>query len=353
MRPSERNIMGFPAQRLRRLRQSEAIRELVRENTLSARNFILPLFVVPGNKIRREIASLPGNYHLSIDCLVEEAIAARDIGIPAVLLFGVPEAKDEQASGAYAEHGIVQEAVRALKTTVPEILVITDGCPCEYTLNAHCGIIRNGYLDNDASLELITKIAVSHAEAGSDMVAPASMLDGQIQAMRQALDLHGFQNLPIMAYSAKFASKLYDPFFKEGTHSTLSFGDKRTHQMDCSNSDEAMREIALDIEEGADIVMVKPALFYLDVVYRAKQEFKMPLAVYDVSGEYAMIDAAARLGRLDRDAIMMEALTCMKRAGADIIITYFAKRAAELLHRNQRSGETHSGRDILVEEWAI
>ena len=199
--------MGFPARRLRRLRQSEAIRGLVRENKLSASNFILPLFAVPGSKIRREIASLPGNYHLSIDCLVEEAIAARDLGISAVLLFGVPETKDEQASGAYAQHGIVQEAVRALKSTVPEMLVITDVCPCEYTLNGHCGIIRNGYLDNDASLELITKITLSHAEAGSDMVAPASMLDGQIQAMRQALDSHGFQNLPIMAYSAKFASK--------------------------------------------------------------------------------------------------------------------------------------------------
>ena len=343
--------MGFPARRLRRLRQNEAIRGLVRENKLSASNFILPLFVVPGTTIKREIAALPGNYHLSIDCLVEEAIAARDLGIPAVLLFGVPEpeTKDEQASGAYSPDGIVQQAVRALKSTVPEMLVITDVCPCEYTLNGHCGIIHNGYLDNDASLELITKITLSHAEAGSDMVAPAAMLDGQIRAMREALDSRGFHNLPIMAYSAKFASQLYAPFFKEGTHSTLSFGDKRTHQMDFSNSDEAMREIALDIEEGADIVMVKPALFYLDVVYRAKQEFKMPLAVYDVSGEYAMIDAAARLGRLDRDAIMLEALTCMKRAGADIIITYFAKRAAELLERKERSGFTHLGHDVLQE----
>jgi len=345
--------MGFPARRLRRLRQSEAIRGLVRENHLSASNFILPLFAVPGSKIKREIAALPGNYHLSIDCLVEEAIAARDLGIPAILLFGVPETKDEQASGAYSQHGIVQEAVRALKSTVPEILVITDVCPCEYTLNGHCGVIHNGYLDNDTSLELIRKITLSHAEAGSDMVAPASMLDGQIQTMRQALDAHGFQNLPIMAYSAKFASKLYDPFFKEGTHSTMLFGDKRTHQMDFSNSDEAMREIALDIEEGADIVMVKPALFYLDVVYRAKQEFKMPLAVYDVSGEYAMIDAAARLGRLDRDAIMLEALTCMKRAGADIIITYFAKRAAELLRRQEYSGSIHSEPEVSEAEWVI
>jgi porphobilinogen synthase len=345
--------MGFPARRLRRLRQSEAIRGLVRENKLSVSSFILPLFVVPGSGIKREIAALPGNYHLSIDCLVEEAIAARDLGISAVLLFGVPATKDEQGSGSFAQHGIVQEAVRALKSNVPEVLVITDVCPCEYTLNGHCGIIRNGYLDNDASLDLIAKITLSHAEAGSDMVAPASMLDGQIQTMRQALDSQGFHNLPIMAYSAKFASKLYDPFFKEGTHSAVAFGDKRTHQMDCSNSDEAMREIALDIEEGADIVMVKPALFYLDVVYRAKQEFRMPLAVYDVSGEYAMIDAAARLGRLNRDAIMMEALTCMKRAGADIIITYFAKRAAELLNHMQRSGSVPRELEVVEEEWAI
>jgi len=327
--------MGFPSQRLRRLRTNEAVRGLVRENYLSASNFILPLFAVPGTGVKREIAALPGNFQLSVDCLVEEAVEARALGIPAVLLFGVPKSKDERASGSYAEDGIVQEAVRAVKHAVPGILVITDVCACEYTTNGHCGVIKDGYLDNDSSLDLIAKIALSHAEAGSDMVAPAAMLDGQIQAIRKALDTHGFENLPIMAYSAKFASKLYDPFFKEGTQSAVSFGDKRTHQMDFFNSDEAMREIALDIEEGADIVMVKPALFYLDIVYRAKQEFRMPLAVYDVSGEYAMIDAAARMGRLDRDAIMLEALTCMKRAGADIIITYFAKRAAELLRQNE------------------
>jgi porphobilinogen synthase len=242
----------FTHGRFRRLRQSEAFRRLAK-NTLSARNFILPLFAVPGSKIKREISSLSGNYHLSIDCLVEEAIAARDLGIAAVLLFGVPEDKDEQTSGAHPRHGIVQEAVRALKHTVPEMLVITDVCPCEYTLNGHCGIIRNGYLDNDSSLELITKITLSHAEAGSDMVAPGSMLDGQIQAMRHALDSNGCQNLPIMTYSAKFAAKLYDPFFKEGTHSALSFGDKRTHQMDCPNSDEAMREIARRWERSSGI----------------------------------------------------------------------------------------------------
>jgi porphobilinogen synthase len=333
--------MGFPAQRLRRLRTNEGIRALVRENHLSASNFVLPLFAVPGSKVKREIESLAGNYQLSIDCLVEEALEAYALGIPAVLLFGVPKTKDEQASGSYAQDGIVQEAVRAVKQAVPGLVVITDVCACEYTLNGHCGIIKDGYLENDLSLDLIARIALSHAQAGADMVAPAAMLDGQIQAIRKTLDSNGFQNLPIMAYSVKYASKLYDPFFKEGTQSAVSFGDKRTHQMDFFNSDEAMREIVLDIEEGADIVMVKPALFYLDVVYRAKQEFQMPLAVYNVSGEYAMIDAAARLGRLDRDAIMLEALTCMKRAGADIIITYFAKRAAELLQHNEHLAHSH------------
>jgi porphobilinogen synthase len=325
--------MAFPTQRPRRLRQNEALRQLVRETTLSVRDFIYPLFVMPGHGIKKEIDALPGNYHLSIDCLIEEAKEARDLGINNFLLFGVPDVvdKNEQATAAYAPTGIVQEALRALKSMVPEILVITDVCPCEYTSHGHCGIIENGYLVNDASVELLAKIAVSHAEAGSDMVAPAAMLDGQIQAMRQALDSRGFQNLPIMAYSAKYASKLYDPFFKEGTKSTLSFGDKRTHQMDFGNSDEAMREIAMDIEQGADIVMVKPALFYLDVVYRAKQEFHVPLAVYNVSGEYAMIESAAQLGRLNKDAIMLEALTCLKRAGADLIITYFAKQAARLI----------------------
>lgn len=344
--------MGFPVQRMRRLRQNEAMRGLVRENRLSASRFILPLFAVPGKRIRREIASLPGNCQLSIDCLVDEALAARDLGIPAVLLFGVPESRDEQASGSYAQNGIVQEAVRALKRAVPDLVVITDVCACEYTLNGHCGFIRDGYLQNDASLELITRITLSHAEAGSDIVAPAAMLDGQIQYMREVLDTHGFENLPIMAYAAKFASKLYDPFFKEGTQSAVTFGDKRTHQMDVANSDEAMREIALDIEEGADIIMVKPALFYLDIVQRAKKEFQMPLAVYNVSGEYAMIDAAARLGRLNRDAIMLEALTCMKRAGADLIVTYFAKRAAALLQGVHTTDDAAVDRAVLEEALA-
>jgi porphobilinogen synthase len=327
--------MGFPVRRLRRLRQNGNFRDLVRETHLNTKDFILPLFAVPGSGIRKEIAALPENYHLSIDCLVEEARQVRDLGIPAVLLFGVPEHKDDCGSGAYAPDGIVQQAVRAIKRTVPDLLVITDVCPCEYTTHGHCGIIENGYLVNDLSLELLQKITLSHAQAGADMVAPAAMLDGEIRAMREVLDANRFHNLPIMGYSAKYASKLYDPFFKEGTHSTLAFGDKRTHQMDYSNSDEALREIALDIEEGVDIIMVKPALFYLDVVYRAKKEFQMPLAVYNVSGEYAMIDAAAKMGRLNRDAIMLEALTSLKRAGADLIITYFAKRAAKLLSEQQ------------------
>jgi porphobilinogen synthase len=345
--------MSYPIQRPRRLRQSEAIRALVRENDLSPHRFVLPLFVVPGRKIRREIESLPEQYQLSIDCLVDEAMAARDAGVPAVLLFGVPERKDERASESYAADGIVQRAVRALKQRVPGLIVITDVCPCEYTSSGHCGVLKNGYLDNDASLELMEKITLSHAEAGSDMVAPAAMLDGQIHVMRQALDARGFTNLPIMAYSAKYASRLYDPFFKEGTNSGPCSGDKKSHQLDPANSDEAMREIAMDIEEGADIVMVKPALFYLDVVYRAKQQFQMPLAVYDVSGEYAMIDAASLLGRLQRDAIMLEALTCMKRAGADIIITYFAKHAAELMLRGESWAFAHLGSRAAEKELAV
>ena len=344
--------MAYPAQRLRRLRQSETMRALVRENELSVGKFILPLFAVPGRGVRREIPSLPGNYHLSIDCLVDEAAVARDMGIPAVLLFGVPEARDELATGAFAPDGIVQQAVRLLKRTIPGLIVITDDCACEYTATGHCGYIRNGYLDNDSSLELIAKIAVSHAEAGSDIVAPACMLDGQIQTMRQALDNRGFANLPIMAYAAKFASSLYDPFFREGTNSKVKFGDKKTHQMDFSNSNEAMREIALDVQEGADIIMVKPALFYLDVIARAKSDFHMPLAAYNVSGEYAMIDAAARLGRLNSDAIMIEALTAIRRAGADLIITYFAKRAAELLQRHEPAFASHADRSVVEEALA-
>ncbi len=325
--------MSYPAQRLRRLRQNTGFRRLVRETSISTDDLILPLFVVPGHGIKKEMSSLPENYHLSIDCLVEEAKEINDLGVSAILLFGVPEndVKDDQATGAYCPNGIVQRAVRAVKDAVPDLMVITDVCLCEYTPHSHCGILKDGYLMNDLSLELLAKTAVSHAEAGSDMVAPAAMLDGQIGTLRRALDAGGFENLPIMAYSAKYASKLYDPFFREGTQSALAHGDKRTHQMPISNSNEAMREIALDIEEGADIIIVKPGLFCLDIIYRAKQQFQMPIAAYNVSGEYAMIDAAARLGRLDKNAILFEALASLKRAGSDILITYAAKQAARCL----------------------
>jgi len=325
--------MSFPAQRLRRLRQNTGFRRLVRETSISTDDLILPLFVVPGHGIKKEMSSLPENYHLSIDCLVEEAKEIQDLGVSSILLFGVTEndVKDDQATGAYCPNGIVQRAVRAVKDAVPDLMVITDVCLCEYTPHSHCGILKDGYLMNDLSLELLAKTAVSHADAGSDMVAPAAMLDGQIGTLRRALDASGFENLPIMAYSAKYASKLYDPFFREGTQSALAHGDKRTHQMPISNSNEAMREIALDIEEGADIIIVKPGLFCLDIIYRAKQQFQMPIAAYNVSGEYAMIDAAARLGRLDKNAILFEALASLKRAGSDILITYAAKQAARCL----------------------
>ncbi|HNY25797.1 MAG TPA: porphobilinogen synthase [Candidatus Sumerlaeota bacterium] len=328
--------MGFPVQRLRRLRQTDSLRRMVTETKISTDDFILPFFVVHGSGIKEEIEVLPGNYHLSVDKLVDEVKEARDLGIPAILLFGLPQEKNPAASEAYCSNGVVQQAIRVLKREVPDITVITDVCLCEYTEHGHCGIVENGYLLNDASLELIEKTTLSHAEAGVDMVAPAAMLDGQIARMRTALDAHDFQNVCIMGYSAKFASKLYDPFFKGGTKSAVSFGDKRSHQMNFANSDEAMREIALDIEEGADIVMVKPGIFYLDIVYRAKQTFGMPLAVYNVSGEYAMIKSADAMGRINGPAIMMELLTSYKRAGADLIITYFAKEAARLLKNQER-----------------
>jgi porphobilinogen synthase len=324
---------GFPVQRMRRLRRNENLRRMVRETSLSIDDFVLPMFVVHGTGVRQEIGALPGNYHLSIDCLVDEAREVKKLGIPAVLLFGLPERKDEAASEAYASDGIVQRAVRALKKEVPGLLVITDVCMCEYTPHGHCGILNDGYLDNDRTLELIAMTTLSHAQAGSDIMAPAAMVDGQIAAMRRILDDNGLVDKILMGYSAKYASKLYDPFFKHGTKSAVAFGDKKTHQMDFGNSDEAMREIALDIEEGADIVMVKPAMFYLDIVYRAKEKYQMPLAVYNVSGEYTMIKAAAEMGKIDEKAVMMETMMAFKRAGADIIITYFAKELAKILQQ--------------------
>ena len=291
--------MSFPIHRLRRLRKNENLRKMVRETSLSVNDFIQPMFVVHGSGIKKEISVLPGNYHLSVDSLVDEVKKIRDLGIPAIILFGLPEKKDEMGSEAYASDGIVQRAVRAIKNEITDVVVITDVCLCEYTTHGHCGIIKGGYVDNDSTLELFAKTALSQVEAGADIVAPAGMMDGQIRAMRTILDEHGHSGTAIMGYSAKFASKLYDPFFKHGTQSIVAFGDKKSHQMDFANSDEAMREIALDIEEGADIVMVKPAMYYLDIVYRAKEEFGMPLAVYNVSGEYTMIKSAAELGRLN------------------------------------------------------
>jgi porphobilinogen synthase len=305
---------------------------MVAETSLSVDDLVLPLFVVHGSGIREEIQALPGTYHLSVDRLVEEVREVRDLGIPAVLLFGLPAVKDEAATEAYASDGIVQQAVRALKDEIPDMLVATDVCMCEYMTHGHCGVVVDGYVENDLTLDLIARTALSHAEAGVDIVAPAGMMDGQIRAIRTILDEHEYTSTVVMAYAAKYASKLYDPFFRHGTESSVAFGDKKTHQMDFANANEAMRELALDAEEGADILMVKPALFYLDIVRRAKEEFDLPLAVYNVSGEYAMLKAAAARGLIDEEAVMMETMLAFKRAGADVIITYFAKQVARALH---------------------
>jgi porphobilinogen synthase len=307
---------------------------MVRENAISVNDLIYPMFVVHGNNIKNEISVLPGNYHLSIDRLVEDVKEVRDLGIPAIILFGIPEKKDELATEAYSPKGIVQMAVSAVKKEVPEMIVITDVCMCEYTHHGHCGIMKDGYLENDSTLELFAKTTLSFANVGVDMVAPAGMIDGQIKAMRSILDENGYTETLIMSYAAKYSSKLFDPFFKGGTESTVAFGDKKTHQMDVGNAEEALREIALDIEEGADIVMVKPAMYFLDIVYRAKEKFGMPLAVYNVSGEYTMIKSAAEMGRIDEQSVMLESLTSFKRAGADIILTYFAKDVARLLNQS-------------------
>jgi len=319
-----------PFARLRRLRYSGALRRLVRETRLSAEDFVYPLFVVHGSGVRNAIPSMPGQYQLSLDQLPAEAQELRALGIPAVLLFGIPASKDEQASEAYAPDGIVQQAVRALKQADPDLLVVTDVCLCEYTSHGHCGIVRDGDVDNDATLPLLAQTALSHAQAGADMVAPSAMMDGQVAAIRQTLDENGFAQTPIMAYAAKYASAFYGPF-REAAESTPQFGDRCGYQMDPANAREALREIESDVAEGADIVMVKPALAYLDVLARARQRFDLPLATYNVSGEYAMIKAAAANGWLDERRIVLEVLTAIKRAGADIVITYHAKEAARWL----------------------
>jgi porphobilinogen synthase len=322
--------MAFPTHRPRRLRRSETIRTLVRETRLTASSLIYPLFVCPGSKVKDEIKSMPGNYRWSVDLLVDECRAAYDLGIPAVILFGIPETKDEVGSGAYHPEGIVQRAVRALKKEVPKLVVICDLCLCEYTSHGHCGAVKNGEIDNDSTLDLLARTALAQARAGADMVAPSDMMDGRVGRIRAALDAQSFTQIPIMAYSAKYASGFYGPF-REAADSTPQFGDRRSHQMDPANQREALREIALDIEEGADIIMVKPALPYLDIIALARRRFEVPIAAYQVSGEFSLIEAAARMGWIDRERIILESLTCIRRAGADIILTYFAKDAARLL----------------------
>jgi porphobilinogen synthase len=305
---------------------------MIRETRLSVDNLIYPLFVVPGTKVKKPITSMPGNFQMSVDHIVQEAARMKTLGIPAVLLFGIPEKKDEIASGALAKDGIIQQATREIKNKVPDILVITDVCLCEYMSHGHCGMIEKGEVMNDLTLEVLAEQAVSHAKAGADMVAPSAMMDGQIGALREGLDEAGFDAVPIMAYSAKYASCFYGPF-REAAESAPSFGDRRSYQMDPANSDEAIREITLDVAEGADIIMVKPALPYLDVIRRAKEEFDLPLAAYNVSGEFAMVKAAAQMGWIDGERAMLESLTAIRRAGADMIITYFAPEAAPLLAR--------------------
>ena len=326
--------MPFPVYRPRRLRESPLLRSMVRETSLRIDDFVYPLFAVHGRGVREPIGSMPGQYRLSIDELLKECKDAASMGIPAVLLFGLPRDKDPRGTEAYAEDGIIQQAVRAVKDTIPDLLVITDVCLCEYTSHGRCGVVEDGRIKNDPTLELIARTAVSHAEAGADLIAPSDMMDGRVAAIREGLDESGFPETPIMAYSAKYASAFYGPF-REAADSTPQFGDRRSYQMDPANAIEAMREVALDVDEGADIVMVKPALPYLDVIARVKGEFGLPVAAYSVSGEYAMLKAAGQLGWLDEDRAVLEALTGIRRAGADIIITYFAKDAARLIEQGR------------------
>ena len=323
-----RNLVHRP----RRLRRSPALRNLVRETKLTAHDFILPLFISEKIKAPRSIASMPGVSQLTVRDAVEEAKRARDLGLQAILLFGIPAQKDEQASGAYAEDGIVQQALREIKSTCPELVVITDVCLCEYTSHGHCGVTRmdgdHFHVLNDETVDLLVQTALSHAAAGADLVAPSDMMDGRIGAIRKALDAAGFENTGIMSYAAKFASVFYGPF-REAAESPPQFGDRRTYQMDCANADEALREVALDVDEGADILLIKPALPYLDLVWRVRERFAKPTAVYHVSGEYAMVKAAVEKGCFEERAAVLELMTSMKRAGADVIITYWAKDLAE------------------------
>ena len=322
--------MPFPTHRLRRLRATEALRGLVRETRLHPGQFILPLFVCPGEGVKREIGAMPGNYQMSLDEIVKECAEVQALGIGGIILFGLPESKDEMASGAYDDNGIVQRAIRAIRKEVPGLLIVTDVCNCEYTSHGHCGFVKGGDVDNDVTLQWLAKSALSHARAGADIVAPSDMMDGRVWAIRQALDANGYEKTPILSYAAKFASVFYGPF-REAADSAPQFGDRRSYQMDPANAREAMQEIELDLQEGADMIMVKPAMPYLDLISQARRRFEVPIAAYQVSGEYSMIVAAARNGWLDHDRAMIESLTSITRAGAGIILTYFAKPAARLL----------------------
>ena len=320
----------FPIYRPRRLRANENLRRLIRETTLSVNDLIYPMFVVHGHNTATEISAMPGCYQYSVDSLVTAAKELAALGIPGTILFGIPETKDPFGSEAYADDGIIQQAVRAIKDAVPDLLVMTDVCLCEYTDHGHCGVVEAGEVQNDPTVELLVKESLSHVRAGADVIAPSDMMDGRVGAIRTALDENGYQNVPIMAYSAKYASAFYGPF-REAAASTPQFGDRRAYQMDSANAEEALREVSLDIEEGADILMVKPALAYLDVIQRVKTEFQVPVAAYNVSGEYAMIKAAGENGWIDEDRVALEVLTSIKRAGADMILTYFAKSVVEWL----------------------
>jgi porphobilinogen synthase len=325
--------MAFPTHRPRRLRRSEALRRMVRETTLREHSLVYPLFVCPGARVKEEIRSMPGNYRWSVDRLVEECKSAFDLGIPAIILFGIPETKDEVGSGAYDAGGIVQRAARAVKKALPDLIVICDVCLDEYTSHGHCGLIKDGEIDNDSTLELLARTALTQVQAGADMVAPSDMMDGRVGRIRRELDVHGFTQIPILAYSAKYASAFYGPF-REAADSAPKFGDRKSYQMDPANRLEAMREIELDIQEGADIIMVKPAMPYLDILALARERFDVPLAAYQVSGEFSLIAAAAERGWVDRERIIMESVSSIRRAGADIILTYFAKDVARLLQKS-------------------
>ncbi|NLL19209.1 MAG: porphobilinogen synthase [Clostridia bacterium] len=322
--------MGYPINRMRRLRKSPRLREIVRENHLTKSDLMYPMFAIYGSNVRNPVPSMPGVFQLSVDELLRETAKVVEKGIQSIILFGIPEEKDELGTGAYREDGIIQLAVRAIKKNFPELIVATDVCLCEYTSHGHCGVVEEGQVLNDPTLELLAKTALSHVEAGADMVAPSDMMDGRIGAIRQILDTHGYHDIPIMSYAAKYASAFYGPF-RDVAESAPQFGDRSSYQMDPANSNEAMREIALDLEEGADIIMVKPGLPYLDILRRAKNEFNIPLAVYNVSGEYAMVKAAASKGWIDEQRVVLELLLSMKRAGADLILTYHALDAADWL----------------------